>query len=190
MYEDLPKEIAAVWKNLSLLLDVFGEISDRLDPTKLNDSILRLKPSAEALRNSLNELEPAFSMEKNSAESVISQAASQALQGASRFEAAGTGPQAIFRAYQSFRPVSRSEEILYSLAGRFREISRYFIHPSEKENGELLDRLISRNDSKISYGISDRNNGRGQRGGYTLYVPEYYSEERSWPLIIALHGGS
>jgi hypothetical protein len=29
-----------------------------------------------------------------------------------------------------------------------------------------------------------------QRGAYTSYVPEYYRADRSWPLILALHGGS
>lgn len=30
----------------------------------------------------------------------------------------------------------------------------------------------------------------GHHGGFSLYVPENYSAERSWPLIVALHGGS
>ena len=29
----------------------------------------------------------------------------------------------------------------------------------------------------------------GERGAYSLYVPENYSSERHWPLIICLHGG-
>jgi phospholipase/carboxylesterase len=30
----------------------------------------------------------------------------------------------------------------------------------------------------------------GHHGGFSLYVPEHYSVERTWPLIVALHGGS
>jgi phospholipase/carboxylesterase len=30
----------------------------------------------------------------------------------------------------------------------------------------------------------------GHHGGFALYVPEQYDETRSWPLIVALHGGS
>jgi phospholipase/carboxylesterase len=29
----------------------------------------------------------------------------------------------------------------------------------------------------------------GERGAYSLYVPENYSAQRRWPLIICLHGG-
>ncbi|MGH6998060.1 MAG: hypothetical protein ACREEO_07685, partial [Phenylobacterium sp.] len=28
------------------------------------------------------------------------------------------------------------------------------------------------------------------RGAFSLYVPEYYSPDRAWPLVVALHGGS
>jgi phospholipase/carboxylesterase len=30
----------------------------------------------------------------------------------------------------------------------------------------------------------------GARGAYTCYVPEYYRADRSWPLLLTLHGGS
>jgi len=30
----------------------------------------------------------------------------------------------------------------------------------------------------------------GHHGGFSLYVPETYTPEREWPLIVALHGGS
>lgn len=191
MYEKLPEEVLPLWKNLSSLLDVFSEISDRLDPVRLSEYSQRLKPHSERLRSFLNELKSLSSSEKDSAGYVLSLSASQALLGAERFQSAGTDAQSIFRVYQSFRPVCRAEEILYQLSGRFEEISGHFLHPSVKENRRLLDSLIIKDtDSKISYGIADSENDRGQRGGYSLYVPEYYSEERPWPLVIALHGGS
>jgi len=33
-------------------------------------------------------------------------------------------------------------------------------------------------------------NDSGSRGGFSLYVPEYYTADRAWPLVMALHGGS
>jgi phospholipase/carboxylesterase len=30
----------------------------------------------------------------------------------------------------------------------------------------------------------------GSRGNFSLYVPEYYDAARSWPLVVAMHGGS
>ena len=39
-------------------------------------------------------------------------------------------------------------------------------------------------------GIFHERNEPGSRGGFSLYVPEYYTRERAWPLVMALHGGS
>ena len=37
---------------------------------------------------------------------------------------------------------------------------------------------------------STTHNEPGSRGGFSLYVPEYYTPDRAWPLVMALHGGS
>ena len=39
-------------------------------------------------------------------------------------------------------------------------------------------------------GIMHDHNEPGSRGGFSLYVPEYYTPDRAWPLVMALHGGS
>ena len=39
-------------------------------------------------------------------------------------------------------------------------------------------------------GIFHLDNEAGSRGGFSLYVPEYYTPDRAWPLVMALHGGS
>ena len=39
-------------------------------------------------------------------------------------------------------------------------------------------------------GIIHDHNEPGSRGGFSLYVPEYYTPDRAWPLVVALHGGS
>src|SRR5262249_55624187 len=54
---------------------------------------------------------------------------------------------------------------------------------------ELLERLMtpSANDKG---GVMHVAPGEGERAGTWLYVPEYYSPERAWPLVMALHGGS
>ena len=41
-----------------------------------------------------------------------------------------------------------------------------------------------------STGIIHDHNEPGSRGGFSLYVPEYYTPDRAWPLVMALHGGS
>jgi phospholipase/carboxylesterase len=39
-------------------------------------------------------------------------------------------------------------------------------------------------------GIFHDHNEPGSRGGFSVYVPEYYRSDRSMPLVMALHGGS
>ena len=39
-------------------------------------------------------------------------------------------------------------------------------------------------------GIFHDQNEPGSRGGFSLYVPEYYTRDHAWPLVMALHGGS
>ena len=44
--------------------------------------------------------------------------------------------------------------------------------------------------AKENTGIIHDHNEPGSRGGFSLYVPEYYTPDRAWPLVMALHGGS
>ena len=39
-------------------------------------------------------------------------------------------------------------------------------------------------------GVTHDRNEPGSRGGFSMYVPEYYAPDRAWPLVMALHGGS
>ncbi len=39
-------------------------------------------------------------------------------------------------------------------------------------------------------GVLHFNNGREEKGGCSIYVPEYYDPDVSYPLVFALHGGS
>ena len=138
MYENLPTKMQDLWNNLSMVLNTFGEIGDRLDPTKINSDADKLNSKTEALKKSLNELEPIYAIEKDTIEYALTQAASQILQAVARFETARIGPHEILKAYQSFRPMHRAEEILYPLAAQYEEISKHFLHPSQKGNQELL----------------------------------------------------
>ena len=202
MHEELPSKIQDLWKNLSEVLNAFGEIGDRLDPAKIIYYADNLIPKTEELKKTLSEIEPAYSLDKNSTEYALTQAASQALQALARFETARVGPHEILKAYQSFRPMHRAEEILYPLAAEYEEISKHFLHPSQRENKELLEKIYKikvnkknaqSENSEIdadNRGIIEVNNKRGQRGGYTLYIPKYYEANSKYPLVVALHGGS
>ncbi len=39
-------------------------------------------------------------------------------------------------------------------------------------------------------GVAHIEDEPGSRGGFSLYVPEYYDPAIAWPLVVALHGGA
>src|SRR5207302_9302417 len=92
---------------------------------------------------------------------------------------------AVFRA---LRHAPRAQEALYPLATRFPPVSSFFLEPASREDSDLLARLAQ--PAPDNAGIIHDHNEPGSRGGFSLYVPEYYTPERAWPLVVALHGGS
>lgn len=191
MEHEFQPEHQELWLRLSEVLSVFGKIQDRLDPAKLSEYAALLAPAAQAL-GALLEPEHSSPLKANPESSVLLRSASQVLQAASRF-AAATGPEAMLKAYQALRPLARAEEILYELSGSVDSVSRYFLTASYRDDLELIASLrdsTAHRGSGPPRGVISHHNERGKRGGYSLYVPEYYSPDRRWPLVVALHGGS
>jgi phospholipase/carboxylesterase len=92
---------------------------------------------------------------------------------------------AVFRA---LRHSPRAQEALYPLTARLPPVNSFFLDPGVRDDAALLARLAE--PAKENTGIVHNNSEPGSRGGFSLYVPEYYTPERAWPLVMALHGGS
>jgi phospholipase/carboxylesterase len=92
---------------------------------------------------------------------------------------------AVFRA---LRHAPRAQEALYPLAAQLPPVSQFFVDPVLREDADLLARLARPGPENT--GILHDHNEPGSRGGFSLYVPEYYTPDRAWPLVMALHGGS
>ena len=92
---------------------------------------------------------------------------------------------AVFRA---LRYAPRAQEALFTLAARLPPVSAFFVDPVFREDTDLLTRLAK--PAGENTGIIHDHNEPGSRGGFSLYVPEYYTPDRAWPLVMALHGGS
>jgi phospholipase/carboxylesterase len=98
----------------------------------------------------------------------------------------GQDLRAVFRA---LRHLPRAQEALYALSGRLQPVSSYFLEPERRDDAALLERstqLARDGETGVIHGGGEP----GSRGAYSMYVPEYYSAERAWPLVMALHGGS
>jgi phospholipase/carboxylesterase len=97
-------------------------------------------------------------------------------------------PKAMGRVGSALRGLPRAEEELYPLAPSVTAVSRFFLPPARQQDDALGQKLADaphRNDT----GVIHLGDPPGTRGGASLYIPEYYSEDREWPLVVALHGG-
>ena len=91
--------------------------------------------------------------------------------------------------FRALRHLPRSEEALYPLAAAFSPVSRYFLDPPSRGDAALLARLDEA-EGREGTGLFHAEHENGARGGFSVYVPEYYQPDRAWPLVMALHGGS
>ena len=90
--------------------------------------------------------------------------------------------------FRALRYAPRAQEALYALSARLPPVNQFFVDPALREDADLAARLAA--PANENTGIFHDHNEPGSRGGFSLYVPEYYTPDRAWPLVMALHGGS
>jgi len=96
--------------------------------------------------------------------------------------------RSVFRAFR-FVPIGLAA--LYPLARELAPVNRFFLNPALGSDA-ALQALFMRppTDEKVGVMHFASEKSDGERGGIWLYVPEHYSPDRAWPLVMALHGGS
>lgn len=185
--------IEALMPPVLTTLDVLGEVSRHLYPPAANQVAKWLDPFIPPLSESIKSFD-GLAIPKQ-LEPVALQAlgaARQALLAATEFAAAATDNPEPMGLYRALRKTTLAVEQLFPLAQVLVPVSRFFVEPESRDDAALLERLHqgSMRDDEVAVGVLNAGNARNQRGGFSLYVPEYYSADREWPLIVALHGGS
>ena len=89
---------------------------------------------------------------------------------------------------RALRYTARAQEALYPLAQKFPPVNDFFLDPSLRDHGDFKAKLAQ--PAAQDTGVMHDHNEPGSRGGFSLYVPEYYTPDRAWPLVMAMHGGS
>lgn len=103
--------------------------------------------------------------------------------------AAADAPKPLIEVFRALRHATRAQEALYPLAAGLPPVSRFFLDPSLRGD-EGLARRLAQAPSSPDTGVLHYDNAPEARGGFSIYVPEYYAPEVPLPLVVALHGGS
>jgi phospholipase/carboxylesterase len=187
MSEAVVDDIVAVLPPLLQSLEALGFIARYLNPPDFDRVMGSVGQPDEALRAVRPRLEqwPEEFADIGTPLGTASDAALTAFEGL-RLVQNGNGEfVSLFRA---LRYLPRAQEALYALKARLPPVSEFFVDPSLRADAGLAERLAA--PANDNTGIFHNANEPGSRGGFSLYVPEYYTPDRAWPLVMALHGGS
>ncbi|MEM8768364.1 MAG: hypothetical protein AAGE43_13015, partial [Pseudomonadota bacterium] len=69
-------------------------------------------------------------------------------------------------------------------------VSRFYLNENHRGDDALQAKLAAADRSRGDVGIMHAGNEATERGGFSLYVPEYYDGSEPMALVVALHGGS
>jgi phospholipase/carboxylesterase len=103
---------------------------------------------------------------------------------------AASDPKAFVQSYRAMREGTRALESLYPLASVSPGVNRFFIEPALRGYEPLATRLAEAGAARDGVGIVHVDNDRESRDGFSMYVPESYDPSETYPLVVALHGGS
>ncbi len=115
--------------------------------------------------------------------------ASLVLRSFDEFLSAPNQSQPAMGAYRAMGYNTNALEAMYPLSMMLPPVSRFFLNPEQRDDAELINKLAAADASREHVGVMHASNSRDERGGFSMYVPEYYDNEEV-PLIVALHGGS
>jgi phospholipase/carboxylesterase len=187
MSEAVVDDILAVLPPLLDSLDALAVVARHLNPPDFGGVMQAIGTPDEALQAVRPRLDgwPSQFEQLGTALCASSDAALEAFAGLRRVANGDGDLIAVFRA---LRHLPRAQEALYPLAERFPPVSDFFLDPSLRDDTALKSRFEKA--AAHGTGVSHHRNEPGSRGGFSLYVPEFYTPDRAWPLVMALHGGS
>lgn len=121
------------------------------------------------------------------ARAVFREASALASEAAHLFADPAPPEQAIPRFFESLGAFSRAQAAAYGIRREDDALGRFFALPEDHARLAALDPPTPEG---VRVGLFDSGGARADGGrGFAFYVPERYTPERDWPLVVALHGG-
>jgi len=187
MSDAVVDDIVALLPPLLQSLEALCFVARYLDPPQFGAVMQEIGAPDRALREALPRL-AAWPETFAHLRTPLQDAGDAALAAFAGLRAVEAGDGDLIAMFRALRHLPRAQEALYPLAARLPPVSDFFVDPELREDADLAARLAQ--PAAPDSGISHHGNEPGNRGGYSLYVPETYTADRAWPLVMALHGGS
>ena len=187
MSEAVVDDIVAVLPPLLQSLEALGFVARYLNPPDFGRVIEEAGTPDEALRAERPRLAQ-WPAEFEGIKTALEAACDAALAAFDGLRDVQNGNGDLVSVFRALRHAPRAQEALYALVAKLPPVSEFFVEPSLREDSGLAARLAR--PANEHTGIFHDHNEPGSRGGFSLYVPEYYTPDRAWPLVMALHGGS
>jgi len=187
MSEAVVDDIMAVLPPLLRALEALGFVARHLNPPdfgRVMEAIGTPDAELQAVRSRLSDWPDQFAQ----AATALRGASDAALEAFAGLRAVERGDGDLIAVFRALRHLARAQEALYPLAASLPPVSDFFLDPALRDDAALAARLAE--PAAEHSGIFHDHNASGSRGGFSFYVPEYYTPERSWPLVMTLHGGS
>jgi phospholipase/carboxylesterase len=184
MSDDAPNALIALVPPLLQALEALHFASRHLDPMLFEEVIRAIEPHDAALRAA----EPVWPAEIVLLGETLDAARADVLRAFDELRAAQSSGD-LRLAFRALRGIGRANEALYPLAAGLSPVSRHFLPPEHRGDAQAVARAMG-TPTRDDVGVFHIENERGMRGGFSLYVPEYYAPETPSPLVLALHGGS
>jgi phospholipase/carboxylesterase len=182
------EDLTATIPPLLSALEALGFIARYLNPADLAQVLAAVGEPEQPLLAALKALGD-WPEELSDLRGALATASAQVLAAFEGLRAAAEAGGEVGPVYRALRGVPRAQEALYPFAAGIGPVSRYFLEPGARDDAALLAKIAEappRDDTGVAHVANDP----GSRGGFSLYVPEYYTPDRAWPLVVALHGGA
>jgi len=184
MADPVADALTAITPPLLEALEALSFAARHLDPGLFDEMITAIATRDVALRaaaplwpDELADVASQFEAARNAALSAFDELRAAHAQGDLRLS------------YRAFRWLARAHETLFPLATVLAPINRYFLPPDLRQDAAAQARVFGA-PRRDDVGIAHIGNETGMRGGFSLYVPEYYTPDAPLPLVMALHGGA
>ncbi len=187
----LTDSITALLPPLLHALEGLAFIARYLHPPQLRQVIAHVGNADGEVRKELVAFQAtAWPDDPGSFKERLERAAISTIRGYEELRAATENDDGVMAAYKALRHAPRALEALYPLTAPLPPVSRFFLETAQRNDKDILAGLAAEPRAGMATGVHHFGNSKTERGGFSLYVPENYDPTRSYPLIVALHGGS